>query len=68
VRLVVDRLYNKAGLPYTGLHLLRHTFASQLVIAGVSIYEVSQWLGHPDVEMTMVYAHLAPQDADIDRI
>jgi integrase len=67
-RRVVDRLYKKAGLAYTGLHVLRHTFASQLVIAGVSIYKVSQWLGHSDVKMTMIYAHLAPQDADIDRI
>ena len=68
LRRVVDRIYKKAELSCRGLHILRHTFASQLVIAGVSIYKVSQWLGHSDVKMTMVYAHLAPQDSDIDRI
>ena len=50
-----------SGLPYFSLHTLRHTFASHLVMAGVSIYKVSQWLGHKDVTTTMAYAHLAPR-------
>jgi site-specific recombinase XerD len=58
----------KAGIEDYHLHTLRHTFASQLVMAGVSIYKVSQWLGHSDVTTTMIYAHLEPQDADINRI
>ncbi len=62
------RLCKKAGIENCNLHTLRHTFASQLVIAGVSIYKVSRWLGHSDVKTTMIYAHLAPQDADINRI
>lgn len=41
-------------------HDLRHTFASNLVMAGVEIYTVSQLLGHSDVKLTMKYAHLAP--------
>jgi integrase len=57
-----------AGIENCHLHTLRHTFSSQLVMAGVSIYKVSQWLGHSDVKTTMIYAHLAPQDADINRI
>jgi len=43
-----------------GWHLFRHTFASRLVMAGVSIFKVSKWLGHSQVQMTTVYAHLAP--------
>jgi len=57
-----------AGIENCTLHVLRHTFASQLVMAGVSIYKVSQWLGHADVTTTMIYAHLSPQDDDINRI
>jgi len=48
-------------------HVLRHTFASQLVQAGVSLYKVSQWLGHSDTRTTQIYAHLAPVDDDINR-
>jgi len=45
---------------------LRHTFASHLVMNGISIYKVSQWLGHKSVNTTMIYAHLAPQDDEIN--
>ena len=41
-------------------HLLRHTFASQLVQAGESMSQVRDWLGHSTIAMTEVYAHLAP--------
>ncbi len=33
---------------------------------GVSIYKVSQWLGHKSVDTTMIYAHLAPQDDEVN--
>jgi len=55
-----------SGLPHFTLHSLRHTFASHLVMKGVSIYKVSQWLGHKSVNTTMIYAHLAPQDDEIN--
>jgi integrase len=42
-----------------GWHLFRHTFASRLVQAGISIYKVSSWLGHASVRTTGMYAHLA---------
>lgn len=41
-------------------HALRHTFASRLVQAGASIQLVQQLLGHQQIEMTMIYAHLTP--------
>jgi integrase len=57
-----------AGVDWVTPHTMRHTFASQLVIAGVSIYKVGKWLGHADVKTTQIYAHLAPDDADIDKL
>lgn len=44
--------------PYT-FHVLRHTFASWLVQDGVSLYQVSKWLGHKRIATTERYAHLA---------
>jgi integrase len=42
-------------------HLLRHTFASHAVLAGVPLRVVQEWLGHADISMTMRYAHLSPE-------
>lgn len=44
------------------LHALRHTCASRLVKAGVSLPVVKDWLGHSSITTTMRYAHLFPQD------
>jgi integrase len=43
-------------------HSLRHTFASWLVQKGVSIYEISKLLGHSDIRVTQIYAHLTPDN------
>jgi len=42
-------------------HSLRHTHASWLVQAGVSLYEVQKLLGHSSPAVTEVYSHLQPE-------
>jgi integrase len=51
----------KAGLRSLTWHDLRHTFASRLVMADVDIRTVAELLGHKNIQMTMRYAHLAPE-------
>ncbi|PIT81353.1 site-specific integrase [Limnohabitans sp. 15K] len=48
----------QAGLPEMRIHDLRHSFASFLVNAGRSLYEVQELLGHADIRTTSRYAHL----------
>lgn len=44
------------------LHSLRHSFASNLVRQGKSIFKVSKLLGHARVSTTEIYSHLHPED------
>jgi len=50
----------KAGLDQKGytIHCLRHTFASELLNAGMRLECLQQLLGHHDIEVTRRYARL----------
>ena len=50
----------KAQIRNFSWYCLRHTFASRLVMAGVSLKAVQELMGHKTIQMTARYAHLSP--------
>ena len=56
-----DKARTQAGMADLRVHDLRHSFASFLVNAGRSIYEVKELLGHADIKTTSRYAHLSQE-------
>ena len=41
-------------------HTLRHSFATHLAAAGVTLHQLQCYLGHAHIETTTVYTHLMP--------
>ena len=58
VRKTIRQAYERAGLPYTRSHLLRHTMARRLLDGGSSLKEVADVLRHRSLNTTLVYAKL----------
>lgn len=60
----IDHLWRKAvkacNLGNFRFHDLRHTFASDLTMAGAGQKAVSELLGHSTLQMTQIYVHLSP--------
>jgi len=56
VTALVYRASIRAGLPRFGPHRLRHTAATEMRRAGVTLAEIGQVLRHRDVETTALYA------------
>jgi integrase len=54
-----DKARKRAGLGDVRVHDLRHTFASNLVNSGQSIFVVSKLLGHSQIKTTTRYSHLS---------
>jgi integrase len=45
------------------IHTLRDTFATNMLRRGLAIQDVSYLLGHSNIQQTMKYAHVIPNDA-----
>jgi hypothetical protein len=58
LRDVLTRVCQDAGLPHTTPHQLRHTYATALVNAGVSLQSLMALLGHVSAEMSLRYGRL----------
>jgi len=43
-------------------HTLRHSFASNLIQRGASIYVVKELLGHESISTTQIYSHLQSEN------
>jgi site-specific recombinase XerD len=47
-----------AGFDNLNYHDLRHTFCSNLILAGFGLKEVKEMIGHKDIASTDRYSHL----------
>lgn len=57
-----NRATKEAALPKIRIHDCRHTHATLLLEAGVSLKEVQERLGHSSIKMTGdIYAHVTPK-------
>ena len=61
----VREIGEAAGLPSLHPHLLRHSFATEVLAAGGNLEEVRRLLGHASITTTSRYSH--PSDAALRR-
>jgi integrase/recombinase XerD len=52
----------RTGIKLANPHRFRHTFASDLVRGGISLPALMQLMGHADIQTTLRYVQITPQD------
>ena len=55
VRGAIRRAFSRAGLPWTGTHIFRHTMATRLLENGTSLKEIADVLRHRSLNTTQIY-------------
>src|SRR5580692_2922059 len=53
-------------LPLANPHRFRHTFASDMIRAGMSLPALMQLMGHADIQTTLIYVQVTPQDVYLE--
>ena len=64
VQQMIKRLARRGGVARADRvtpHVLRHTYATELLDEGFTIREVQELLGHSSVATTQIYTHVRPQ-------
>src|SRR5216117_785740 len=52
----------RTGVQLANPHRFRHTFASDMIRAGISLPALMQLMGHADIRTTLLYVQITPQD------
>jgi site-specific recombinase XerD len=58
VRGAIRRAFSRAGLPWSGTHILRNTVATHLLEAGASLKEIADILRHRSIDTTKSYIRI----------
>jgi integrase len=51
--------------PVLRFHDLRHTFGTQMAVAGVPMRTLQELMGHQQPSTTAIYAHYAPNEEEV---
>jgi integrase len=54
------------GIQLANPHRFRHTFASDMIRAGMSLPALMQLMGHADIQTTLLYVMVTPQDVYLE--
>jgi len=60
-RLLIKAEIQEEKIISTGLHTLRHSIATHLLNSGMTLENVSRFLGHQSLESTQIYTHISQQ-------